>query len=201
MNTSGSRMNPSSASATAVTVGTVLVAEDDPAAADVVGRLITGLGHRVTTVPDGALALQSAAELPPDLILLDVELPHIDGIEVCRRLKNAADTRLIPVVLITGLTNEDRVRGIKAGADDFLVKPFHPEELEARVTSLLRLKRYTDELELAASVIVGMALTVEERSLHQRPLRAACVLRDHTRRRPGTRIRGSRHAVPRRLSA
>ena len=160
-------MNTSSAPVTAVTGGRVLVAEDDPAAADVVRRLITRLGHRVTTVPDGALALQSVAQLPPDLILLDVEMPHIDGIEVCRRLKNAADTCSIPVILITGLsTNEDRVRGIKAGADDFLVKPFHPEELEARVTSLLRLKRYTDELELAESVIISLALTVEERDLY-----------------------------------
>jgi putative two-component system response regulator len=91
-------------------------------------------------------------------------MPGIDGFEVCRRLKEAPGTRLIPVVLITALTaSEDRIRGIEAGADDFLAKPPVVAELEARVRSLVRLKRYTDELDSAESVILSLGLTIEAR--------------------------------------
>lgn len=94
----------------------------------------------------------------------DVNMPGIDGIEVCRRLKTDPKTRLIPVVLITTLTaNEDRIRGIEAGADDFLSKPPVIAELEARVRSLTRLKRYTDELDSAESVTLSLGLTIEAR--------------------------------------
>ena len=145
-------------------VGKILIADDEPACVDLVGRLMRRLGYDVIAVTDGALALDAVAREAPDLVLLDVEMPKVDGLEVCRRLKRAPGTRLIPIVLVTGLTaTEDRVRGIEAGADDFLTKPFHPEEIEARVRSLMRLKRYTDELESAESVILSLALTVEAR--------------------------------------
>jgi putative two-component system response regulator len=91
-------------------------------------------------------------------------MPGLDGLEVCRRLKADERTRLIPIVLITGLTaSEDRVRGIEAGADDFLAKPPVVAELQARVRSLLRLKRYTDELDSAEAVILSLGLTIEAR--------------------------------------
>jgi putative two-component system response regulator len=148
----------------ATAVGTALIADDEPACVDLAGRLMRRLGYTVTTAVDGAEALDAVRRDLPDIVLLDVEMPYLSGIEVCRRLKSDPATRLIPIVLITGLSaNEDRVRGIEAGADDVLTKPFHPEELEARVRSLKRLKRYTDELDSAESVILSLALTVEAR--------------------------------------
>ena len=122
------------------------------------------LGYEVLTATNGELALQSVARDRPDLVLLDVNMPGIDGFEVCRRLKSDSRTRLIPIVLITALhATEDRVRGIEAGADDFLTKPPVVAELEARVRSLTRLKRYTDELDSAESVILTLGLTIESR--------------------------------------
>lgn len=122
------------------------------------------LGYEVLTAASGELALQSVARERPDLVLLDVSMPGIDGFEVCRRLKSDSRTRLIPIVLITALhATEDRVRGIEAGADDFLTKPPIVAELEARVRSLTRLKRYTDELDSAESVILTLGLTIESR--------------------------------------
>ena len=100
-------------------------------------------------------------------MLLDVNMPGIDGLEVCRRLKADTTTRLIPVVLVTTLTeSDDRVRGIVAGADDFISTPPVVAELEARVRSLIRLKRYTDDLDSAESVILSLGLTIEARDPH-----------------------------------
>jgi len=145
-------------------IGKAVIADDEPTCVDLAGRLMRRLGYSVTTAVDGVEAFDAIRRDLPDIVLLDVEMPHLSGIEVCRRLKSDPATRLIPVVLITGLSaTEDRVRGIEAGADDFLTKPFHPEELEARVRSLTRLKRYTDELESAESIILSLALTVEAR--------------------------------------
>jgi len=145
-------------------VGKVVIADDEAVCTDLASRLMRRLGYDVTVVTDGAMALECVARDAPDVILLDAQMPHIDGFEVCRRLKAASCTRLIPVVLVTGLTTtEDRVRGIEAGADDFLSKPFHVEELAARVRSLMRVKRFTDELESAESVILSLALTIEAR--------------------------------------
>jgi len=125
---------------------------------------MTRLGYVVVTAPDGATALQAVVHDRPDLVLLDVNMPGIDGFEVCRRLKADPATRLLPVVLITSLTaSEDRIRGIEAGADDFLSKPPVIAELEARVRSLTRLKRYTDELDSAEAVILSLGLIIEAR--------------------------------------
>jgi putative two-component system response regulator len=121
-------------------------------------------GYEVLTAASGELALQSVARDRPDLVLLDVNMPGIDGLEVCRRLKGDTRTRFIPVVLITALNAiEDRLRGIEAGADDFLTKPPVVAELEARIRSLMRLKRSTDELDSAESVILTLGLTIESR--------------------------------------
>ena len=146
------------------TAGKILVVDDAPANVAVFSRLMTRLGYEVLTASDGESALQSVGRDRPDLVLLDVNMPGIDGFEVCRRLKADPATRLIPVVLITTLTaSDDRVRGIEAGADDFLAKPPVVAELEARVGSLMRIKRYTDELDSAESVILSLALTIEAR--------------------------------------
>jgi putative two-component system response regulator len=144
--------------------GKILVVDDERPNRDVLSRLMTRLGYEVLTTADGEAALASVAQDRPDLILLDVNMSGIDGFEVCRRLKADTATRLIPVVLITTLTeSEDRVRGIEAGADDFISKPPVTSELEARVRSLIRLKRYTDELDSAESVILSLGLTIEAR--------------------------------------
>jgi putative two-component system response regulator len=119
-------------------------------------------GYQVSTARDGEEALVKIAEEAPDLILLDVIMPKLDGYEVCRRIKADGRTILIPVVLITSLNaTEERIRGIEAGADDFLSKPFNRQELLTRVRSLLKLKRHTDELENAETVLFSLALSVE----------------------------------------
>ena len=138
--------------------------DDEAKNVEVISRLMRRLGYDVLTATSGELALESVARHKPDLVLLDVNMTGIDGFEVCRRIKSDAGTRLIPVILITGLNaTADRVRGIEAGADDFLTKPPVIAELEARVRSLTRLKRYTDELETAESIILTLGLTIESR--------------------------------------
>ena len=144
--------------------GPVLVVEDDPQNARLVSRLLASDGFDVTVVRDGPSALSAIAASPPGVVLLDWMLPGMNGIEICERLKREPQTRLIPIVMLTGLgAREHRLAGISAGADDFLTKPFDAEELRARVRSLTRLKQYTDELESAESVITSLALTVEAR--------------------------------------
>jgi len=143
---------------------TILVVEDDRPNRELLVRLLSRHGYIVASVADGEAALAAVEEKRPDLILLDVGLPGLDGFEVCRGIKDRTTTRLTPVVMVTGLHDrEHRMKGIEAGADDFLSKPYDEEELSARVGSLVRLKRYTDELESAESVILSLALTVEAR--------------------------------------
>jgi putative two-component system response regulator len=156
-----------SAAVPAVAAGDVLVVDDVPQNRALLERLLTAKGYRVQTAGDGDSALASIERTAPDVILLDVQMPGRDGFEVCRLVKEHAATRLTPVVLITGLSDrQSRIRGIEAGADDFIQKPFDAGELSARVRSLVRLKRYTDELESAESVITSLALTVEARDAY-----------------------------------
>jgi putative two-component system response regulator len=144
--------------------GRVLVVDDMEGNVRLAWTILQYDGHHVTTATSGREALAAVARELPDLILLDVMMPGIDGFEVCRLLKSDPTTRLIPVVLVTALRGtDDKVRGIDAGADDFLSKPFSPHELRARVRSLIRLKRYTDDLDSAESVIISLALTIEAR--------------------------------------
>src|SRR6202035_4482986 len=131
--------------------------DDEPANIEVVRRLLLRTGYQVLTAPNGEVGIELAKRERPDVVLMDVNMPGIDGFEVCRRLKRDATTRLLPVILITGLTaTEDRVRGIDAGPDDFLSKPFAIDELRARVRSRTRLKRCADELEFGDSVILRL---------------------------------------------
>jgi len=144
--------------------GHILAVDDQQPNLTLVTQMLEAEGHVVRTAGTGLSALQAIDRQLPDLILLDVGLPDINGFEVCRRLKQNLLTRLIPVVMVTGMNSRDhRIEGINAGADDFLGKPFDSGELRARVGSLLRLKRYTDDLESAESVILSLALTVEAR--------------------------------------
>jgi putative two-component system response regulator len=145
-------------------LGRVLVVDDVEANRQLVKALLTRDGYEVEAVVDGATALDHVRRDPPDLVLLDVMMPAPNGFDVCRALKQDPVTRLIPVVLITALQqSEDRIKGFEAGADDFISKPFNAHELRARVRSLLRIKRYTDDLDTAEAVIVSLAMTIEAR--------------------------------------
>lgn len=147
-----------------VDTATVLVIDDEPAHASVLERLLTKQGYAVDTARDIDAAIAAIARQNPDVILLDVVLPKGDGFTFCRRLKIDAATRLTPVIMITALTDrESRIKGREAGADDFLTKPVDGEELIARVHSLARLKRYTDDLDSAASIIMALAVMIEAR--------------------------------------
>ena len=116
-----------------------MVVDDDATLADVVGRYLTRDGHQVECVGDGSEALQRMQAQPPDLVVLDLMLPGINGLEVCRRLRAQWP---IPVVMLTALGEEtDRVAGFEIGADDYVTKPFSPRELALRVRSVLRRAR------------------------------------------------------------
>jgi len=142
----------------------VLVVDDEEANRRLFGRLLAREGYDVEVARSGDEAVAAIERQPPDIVLLDVRMPGDDGFKVCRRLKSQARTRLIPVVLVTGLSaREDRIRGIEAGADDFLSKPVDREELSARIASLIRVKQYTDQLESAESIILSLARTIEGR--------------------------------------
>jgi putative two-component system response regulator len=144
--------------------GRILVVDDLEANRKLLGSLLTRDGYRVTFAEDGRAALDMVARDQPDLVLMDVMMPHLNGFDACLAIKRNPATRFTPVVLITALQNsEDRIRGLDAGADDFLSKPFNAHELRARVRSLIRIKRYTDDLDTAESVILSLALTIEAR--------------------------------------
>lgn len=121
------------------TAARILLVEDDPTVADVVRRYLERDGYVVEAVTDGLAALQRAIADPPDLLLLDLMLPGMDGLEVHRRLQQKVP---VPTIILTAKGNEDdRVAGLELGADDYVAKPFSPRELTARVTSVLRRTR------------------------------------------------------------
>ncbi len=140
----------------------VLVADDQPQNLQLIQDILESNRCTVITASNGKDALDKALRHEPDLVLLDVMMPEMDGYEVCHLLKANEKTQLVPVVMITALQErEDKIRGLEAGADDFLNKPFNLAEFGARVRSLLRLKQITDELERAETVLCSMALGVE----------------------------------------
>lgn len=142
----------------------ILVVDDHRLNAELLREMLQLRGYQASVVSSAADAEEQIRRAAPDLILLDVIMPGKSGYELCRELKDDPETRLIPIVMITGLNaHEDRLNAIEAGADDFLTKPISPEELFARVKSLLKLKEFTDELETAESVLCTLGLSVEAR--------------------------------------
>jgi putative two-component system response regulator len=142
--------------------GIILVADDNEASCELVSALLSAEGYQVVCATNGQQALTVVDGGSIDLALLDVVMPHPTGFEVCQAMKGKPETRLIPVILLTSLNSDaDRIHGIMCGADDFLNKPVNKQELLARVHSLLRLKRFTDELDNAEAVLFSLALTIE----------------------------------------
>lgn len=126
----------------------VLVVEDTPASLDLLSELLSQAGYAVRPAPDGRMALRSAQARPPELILLDVRMPGIDGYEVCRRLKDDVRTRDVPVIFLSALREAgDRLRGFELGAVDYIAKPYQPEEVLARVRTHVELRRLQTSLE------------------------------------------------------
>jgi putative two-component system response regulator len=140
----------------------VLIAEDDIANQALLARLLERAGYRSVAVGDGRSALRAAMEERPDIVLLDIGLPGMDGLDVCRRLRADPRTVALPIILVTGQTSSrDVVAGLDAGADDFVRKPYDQAELMARVRSVLRLARVTAEIVGAHGVIAALANAVE----------------------------------------
>nr|HQU74865.1 response regulator [Calditrichia bacterium] len=125
----------------------ILIVDDTQESIDLLVYFLKPTGYRVLTATNGYKALEIINATPPDLILLDVMMPEIDGYEICERVKKDPKTQHIPVIMITALRElKDKITGLEAGADDFISKPYDSVELLARVKSLLRMKRYHDQL-------------------------------------------------------
>jgi putative two-component system response regulator len=124
----------------------VLVVDDEEANRRLMKALLVPLGYEVTAVSDGQEALASVSTAAPDIILMDALMPRMDGLEATRALKASEETRIIPVIMVTGLRDiDDKVSAFQAGADDFLTKPFERVELQARIASLLKVKAYNEQ--------------------------------------------------------
>ena len=142
----------------------ILIVDDNPIVRETLRMCIENLGCVASERGSAEEALDSIAREVPDLILLDLRLPGMSGIELCRQLKADRATRLVPIVLLTAEGDlQKRVAGLEAGADDFFTKPVHPRELAARVNSLVRLRRLTEALEHAENMLASLALTIEAR--------------------------------------
>jgi putative two-component system response regulator len=160
--TGGSRPNPNAVRATRRGAQSVLVVDDGAANRELIEACLAEVDCTIRMAEDGPAALRMTTSASPDLILLDVQMPGMDGYEVCRRVKANSANRLIPVVMITALDRtDDRVKALDAGADDFMSKPVERAELVARVRSALRLKSVYDSLDSAEQVIFALAAAVE----------------------------------------
>jgi putative two-component system response regulator len=142
----------------------VLVVDDQAENLELVAEILADEGYKIELATDGQAALDAVAREQPDCIVLDVMMPRLDGLEVCRRLKAERRHRFVPVVMLTALSAvDDKVAAFDAGADDFLNKPVHAHELRARVRSLVRIKRLRDELDTSESIVASMIQALESK--------------------------------------
>ena len=142
----------------------VLIVDDEAPNRGLVRKVLEPMGYVVTEAGDGQEAVAEIAARPPDLVLLDLVMPKLDGYGVLRAIKSDPRTRLIPVVMLTSHDQlVEKIRAVQIGVDDYLVKPFNITELSARVKSLVNLKQFTDELEHASKVVESFAVCVESR--------------------------------------
>jgi putative two-component system response regulator len=143
----------------------ILVVDDDPTIGAALEYILQKEGYQVARARDGRGALAVIANRPPDLMLLDLNMPQMGGFEVCKRVKADPATSLLPIVIVTGESEADaRLQAWEVGADDFLTKPFQVVEVLARCRSLLRTKQLVDELDSAQSVLFALARTLEAKS-------------------------------------
>jgi len=145
----------------------VLVVDDTPQNIKVLDAMLTPRGYEVIPAESGEEALAKLDSESPDLVLLDIVMPGMDGYEVCRRIRSAAATALLPVVMITASGEQEKVSAIEAGADDFITKPLDQGELMARIRSLVRIKQYHDQIEAQAAQLEAWNRKLEERVSEQ----------------------------------
>ena len=145
----------------------ILVVDDVPENVRLLEAVLVPRGYEVVTATDGLAALEAVDAEEPDLILLDVMMPGLDGYGVCTRLRANDDTAVLPVIMVTSSIGQEKTKAIEAGADDFIPKPFNHDELLTRVRSLLRIKRYHDTIKAQAAELAELNRTLEERV--QRP--------------------------------
>jgi putative two-component system response regulator len=147
--------------------GTILIADDSPSQLALICRVLTRDGYRCVTARDGRAALDACLTQRIDVVIVDIEMPVCDGLSVCRQIKSAHESCLLPVLVMTGNVDQRaHLEAIEAGADDFLPKPLGIPELRARVRSAIRMKHCIDELDNAAASIVMLGAAIEARDPH-----------------------------------
>jgi len=148
---------------------TILVADDDPKNLKIMKAMLGSMGYRIMACDSGPSALSVIRETPPDLVILDVMMPGMDGFEICKRIKCREGTRQIPVILLTALNDRDsKIQGIEAGADDFISKPADKNELLARIKSLINVKNLNRKLASFENILFSIANTVEAKDRYTR---------------------------------
>src|ERR671930_1307811 len=143
--------------------GKILVVDDVPENVRLLEAVLVPRGYEVVTATDGQAALDLVETEEPDLILLDVMMPGLDGYAVCQQLREHEETAVLPVIMVTSSIGQEKTKAIEAGADDFIPKPFNHDELLTRVRSLLRIKRYHDTIKAQAAELAQLNRTLEER--------------------------------------
>ena len=141
----------------------ILVVDDIPQNVRLLEAVLVPRGYEVVTAHDGIAALELVESEQPDLILLDVMMPGLDGYAVCSHLREHDDTAVLPVIMVTSSIGQEKTKAIESGADDFIPKPFNHDELLTRVRSLLRIKRYHDTIKAQAAELADLNQTLEER--------------------------------------
>lgn len=147
----------------------ILIADDNEVNINLLQAQLSTQNYDIETARDGQEALDALGRAMPDLILLDIMMPKVDGYEVCRRVKSDLQSTFVPIIMLTALSDmSDKIKALEMGADDFLTKPFNQLELRTRVKSLLRIKQLYDELEDSTAVIASMILALEAKDEYTR---------------------------------